>query len=165
MKGIICFVFMLFPMLSNTSSHNITKSSDVNILIKHNNKKNSVFSNGFIDNQEELIQAMICVESNGNDSAYNKRERAIGCLQIRPIMIREINRLCKKHKYSERWVHEDAWSRQKSISMFKIWSKLTNVDSIYEKSARNWNGGPKGYKKSSTAKYWIKCKKYAKQNL
>ena len=37
---------------------------------------------------EPLIQAMIMVESEGNDSAYAKKEEAVGCLQIRPIMVR-----------------------------------------------------------------------------
>lgn len=167
MKKIICIIFILFAIKSSNSYTNDTLFS-----INHNNtisntevKCLDISTNGIIDNREELIEAMIWVESNGIDSSYNESERAIGCLQIRPIMIREINRLCKKHEYSERWVHADAWDREKSISMFKIWSKLTNVDSIYEKSARNWNGGPKGYKKSSTAKYWIKCKKYAMKNL
>ena len=36
---------------------------------------------------------MIMVESEGNDSAYHKREKAAGCLQIRPIMVREVNRI------------------------------------------------------------------------
>ena len=36
-----------------------------------------------------LIDAMILVESSGNDSAYCKSEEAVGCLQMRPIMLHE----------------------------------------------------------------------------
>ena len=43
-----------------------------------------------------LVNALILVESNGNSRAYNKKERACGCLQIRPIMLREVNRILRK---------------------------------------------------------------------
>ena len=110
---------------------------------------------------DELIEAMIWVESRGIDSAYNSKENAIGCLQIRPIMIREINRLSKKKDYPQRWVHADAWDCAKSIEMFKIWAKANQTEHLFERSARNWNGGPKGWKKNLTIGYWNKCKQYA----
>ena len=44
----------------------------------------------------DIISAMIKVESAGNDSAYNLKEDAVGCLQIRPIMVREVNRILKR---------------------------------------------------------------------
>ena len=47
---------------------------------------------------EQFVDAVIFVESIDNDSAYNHREKAVGCLQIRPIMVREVNRVLKKSK-------------------------------------------------------------------
>ena len=47
----------------------------------------------------DLLTALIFVESRGNDSAIGDRHlvgnEAVGALQIRPIMVREVNRICK----------------------------------------------------------------------
>lgn len=102
-----------------------------------------------------LTEAIIQVESVGNDSAYNKSEDAVGCLQIRPIMVREVNRLLKKKKDPKRYTLLNRWDRQKSIEMFLVFTK--NI-SKPEAKARCWNGGPKGMTKSATIKYWNKVK-------
>jgi|TARA_R110000744_G_scaffold114347_4_gene213844 hypothetical protein len=101
----------------------------------------------------ELIEAMILVESRGDDSAYCKREEAVGCLQIRPIMLREVNRLLSRRGDDRRYTLEDRWSREKSIEIFMVFSKSKNS---LEQMARNWNGGPRGYKRSATLGYWSK---------
>ena len=44
-------------------------------------------------NLDKLVEALIWVESRGNDSAFHKGENAVGCLQIRPIMVKEVNRV------------------------------------------------------------------------
>ena len=102
----------------------------------------------------DFVNAVIYVESKGNDSAYCAKEKAIGCLQIRPIMIREINRIQNKVTYK----HTDAWNRAKSIEIFNTIAK----NESYEKIARKWNGGFYGDKKTSTLKYWAKVKKRLK---
>lgn len=100
-----------------------------------------------------LIKAIMYVESRDNDSAYNASEDAVGCLQIRPIMVKEVNRLLKRRKDARRYTLTDRWDRQKSIEMFLVFTK--NI-STPEAKARCWNGGPKGMKKNSTIKYWNK---------
>jgi hypothetical protein len=40
--------------------------------------------------------------------------------------------------------------------MFLIWKEFHHKDSDFETIARNWNGGPKGYKRNSTLHYWNK---------
>lgn len=102
----------------------------------------------------DFVNAVIYVESKGNDSAYCAKEKAIGCLQIRPIMIDEINRIQNKVNYK----HTDAWNRAKSIEIFNTIAKKES----YEKIARKWNGGFYGDKKTSTLKYWAKVKKRLK---
>lgn len=104
----------------------------------------------------DIISAMIKVESGGNDSAYNIKEEAVGCLQIRPIMVREVNRILKRCGEDKRFKLKDRWDRDKSIEMFIIWRDYHHSNSEYEKIARNWNGGADGYKKKSTEKYWEK---------
>lgn len=102
-----------------------------------------------------LIKAIMYVESRDNDSAYNASEDAVGCLQIRPIMVKEVNRLLKRRKDAKRYTLNNRWDRQKSIEMFLVFTK--NI-STSEAKARCWNGGPKGMKKNSTIKYWNKVK-------
>ena len=112
---------------------------------------------------DPLIQAMILVESEGNDSAYHKREKAAGCLQIRPIMVREVNRILGIQKSELEYTLEDRWSREKSIEMFHIVNGYHNKNSTYEEIARAWNGGPKWIKKSLTKRYWKRVQKQLKK--
>lgn len=105
---------------------------------------------------QEVVIGMIQVESNGNDNAYNKSEEAVGCLQIRPIMVREVNRILKKQGEEYRFKMKDRWDRDKSLQMFWVWKDYHHPNSTDEVIARNWNGGPNGYKKKCTEKYWEK---------
>ena len=105
---------------------------------------------------QKVVIGMIQVESNGNDSAYNKSEEAVGCLQIRPIMVREVNRILKKQGKEHRFKMKDRWDRNKSLDMFWVWKDYHHPNSEDEVIARNWNGGPNGYIKKSTEKYWEK---------
>jgi len=101
-----------------------------------------------------LIEAIIHVESRGDSMAYNSKEEAVGVLQIRPIMVREVNRLSGFNKYTLK----DRWSVSKSKEMFNI-VRLNTTDATNEKVARRWNGGGNGHNKKSTLKYWIKVNK------
>jgi len=112
---------------------------------------------------EPLIQAMIMVESRGNDSAYHKGEKAAGCLQIRPIMVREVNRILGIQKSELEYTLEDRWSREKSIEMFHIVNNHHNKNSTYEEIARAWNGGPNWAEKSLTKRYWKRVQKQLKK--
>jgi len=112
---------------------------------------------------EPLIQAMIMVESEGNDSAYHKGEKAAGCLQIRPIMVREVNRILGIQKSELEYTLEDRWSREKSIEMFHIVNGYHNKNSTYEEIARAWNGGPNWFKKGLTKRYWKRVQKQLKK--
>jgi len=106
----------------------------------------------------DITSALIYVESRGKDSAYNSSEDAVGCLQIRPIMVREVNRILKKTGKEERFDLEDRWDREKSLDMFHIWREYHHPNSTDEVIARNWNGGPNGFNKESTLKYWKKVR-------
>ena len=114
----------------------------------------------------DLIKALIQVESGGNDSAIGDRGKAVGCLQIHPILVREVNRTLKRKGSDIRYSLEDRYSRTKSIQMFKIiidTYKFTHFHSFMEYSeiiARRWNGGPRGDKKKATVKYWKKVKRH-----
>jgi hypothetical protein len=108
--------------------------------------------------EDLLVKAIIFVESSGNDSAYCKVEDAVGCLQIRRVMVREVNRILKKQGKSKRYKLNDRWKRTESVEMFNIYIayyKLTTPEDI----ARAWNGGPRGGLKNATISYWNKVKK------
>ena len=106
-----------------------------------------------------LVDALILVESSGNPNAFNKKENACGCLQIRPIMLREVNRILRKQNNDKRFTKEDRWDCGLSQEMFYIWRNYHHENSSNEVVARNWNGGPRGYKKQSTEHYWNKVQK------
>jgi len=107
--------------------------------------------------EDPLIAAIIQVESGGDTLAYNLKEDAVGCLQIRPIMVREVNRLVGKDSFTL----SDRWSKAKSIQMFNI--LRSNIkEASNEKIARVWNGGYNGHKKQNTIKYWNKVRKNIK---
>ena len=112
-----------------------------------------------IQNKKPLVDALILVESAGNPKAFNKKENAVGCLQIRPVMVREVNRILRKQKSERRFTKEDRWDCGLSKEMFYIWANYHHQVSNDEIIARNWNGGPRGYKKQSTEHYWHKVQK------
>lgn len=110
-----------------------------------------------------MVNALIMIESSGNNNAYCKSEDAVGCLQIRRTMVRDINRILKRKGSSQRFKFKDRWDRSKSIEMFNIYCQYYNLQSP-EVISRCWNGGPKGHKKESTRKYWTKVKSLLKIN-
>ena len=114
----------------------------------------------FNDQQTELINAIIQVESNGNDKAIGDGGKAIGCLQVWKIYwLDATERSNIGGKYS------DCFTRNYSIKVIdsymkryarEAWTNPAKFDA--EKVARIHNGGPKGYKKTATEKYWKKVK-------
>ena len=110
--------------------------------------------------EDPLIAAIIQVESGGDTLAYNLKEDAVGCLQIRPIMVREVNRLLGKDSFTLK----DRWSKAKSIQMFNILrSHLKGASD--EEIARTWNGGYNGKNIPQTLQYWQKVKQYTQSNI
>jgi len=108
---------------------------------------------------DRVIPALIEVESNGNDSAIGDEGQAVGCLQIHPIMVREVNRILKKDKFTEM----DRYDRKKSIDMCRVYLRhwglhLYGNDASEEKLARLWNGGTNTVSEK-TNKYWAKVQR------
>ena len=114
---------------------------------------------------DDFLNALIFVESRGNDSAIGDRHlvgnEAVGALQIRPIMVREVNRILKIQKSDKRYRLKDRYDREKTIEMFLTWKNFHHKNSDFETIARNWNGGPRGYKLSRTERYWNRVKNKA----
>ena len=117
-----------------------------------------------------LLPILCQVESGNNPAAlgdYSRGEyRAVGCLQIWKIVVDDVNRIQKKEVFT----YKDRSDRLKSLRMAEIY--LTHYGNHYHKKtghkanmevlSRIWNGGPLGYKKQATLKYWEKVKKARK---
>ena len=108
--------------------------------------------------QTELVNALIQVESNGQDDAVGDNGSAIGCLQIWKIYWLDAT---ERSNIGGKYL--DCFTRNYSIKIFdaymkryarEAWTNPKKFDA--EKVARIHNGGPKGYRKTATEKYWKK---------
>tara|TARA_R110001606_G_scaffold151835_1_gene292392 strand:+ start:1764 stop:2297 length:534 start_codon:yes stop_codon:yes gene_type:complete len=109
------------------------------------------------NNTTHLLSAIMFVESSYNNSAYAASEDAVGCLQIRKCMVKDVNRILRRQKSDLRFTYDDRWSRAKSIKMFDVYCKHYGLITA-EEIARCWNGGPRGMQNEITAGYWEKVK-------
>lgn len=156
-RKILPIIILVTPLLfNNGSAFNDTRLFETPVVLTTKEIK-AVPS---VDVEFKFINALIQVESRGRDSIIGDKHlvgnEAVGALQIRPIMVREVNRILKIKKSDKRFKLKDRFSREKSIEMFMIWKNYHHSDDEFETIARNWNGGPKGYKSSRTEKYWVK---------
>ena len=107
-----------------------------------------------------LILALINIESGGDNDAVGDSGRSYGALQIHECVIKDVNRI-----YGTEYIHLDAFDRAKAIDICRLYleywcsSGRLGREATLEDYARAWNGGgPRGYKKPSTLKYWIRVK-------
>ena len=114
----------------------------------------------------DVIHAIEEVESNRDPYAINTQENALGCLQIRPIMIADYNRITK-----ENLSHDVAYNRSMA---YIIASTIFNhyMKGIENPNAKHlafiWNGGGSAWKRVDNPKkdrkqkmldsYWKKVK-------
>ena len=114
----------------------------------------------------DVIYAIEEVESNRDPYAINTKENALGCLQIRPIMIADYNRITK-----ENLSHDIAYNRAMA---YIIASTIFNhyIKGIENPTAKHlafiWNGGGSAWKRVDNPKedrkqkmldsYWAKVK-------
>lgn len=113
---------------------------------------------------DNLIERMIVVESNGNNSAVGDHGRAKGCLQIQRGVIRDVNRYA-----GTSYKHNDAFNRGTAIKICKLYMKMYSevyLDKTGKKPglkelAYLWNGGPKAMRHPKYAHrvYWAKIRR------
>jgi hypothetical protein len=116
--------------------------------------------------KDVLYSSIVWVESKGDANAKS-RDGSVGIVQIKPIMVKEVNRICKIQGLDKKFTLADRNDPEKSAEMFWIYQEFYNPnlnrDSLskedMELMARKWNGGPDGHKKKSTKKYWRKVSK------
>ncbi len=112
----------------------------------------------------ELVDALIKVESGGNDNAIGDKhltDKAYGCLQIRKPCLTDVNRANGTNYIPEQMLGNrqlSLWVFSKYMELYATEAKLGRMVTD-EDRARIWNGGPTGYRRDSTIPYWNKVKK------
>jgi len=83
----------------------------------------------------KLAHAFAVVESNDNPHAYNKKENAVGLLQIRPCMVADANRIIGEDIYTL----SDRWDSITSIAIFHTVMMEKNPSLDVNKAIEIWN--------------------------
>lgn len=103
-----------------------------------------------------VLKAIATVESNGNPRAVSGDQ--VGLLQIRPILVKDCNRILEKRGSSKRYSLRDRYNPVKSREMFILYQSHYNPKGNVERAIRLWNGGS-GYSVRGTQGYYQKVKK------
>jgi hypothetical protein len=116
--------------------------------------------------KEVLFSSIVWIESSNNPHAVSK-DGSVGIVQIKPVMVKEVNRICRLKGIDKSFTLSDRLNVGKSKEMFWIYQDFYNPDVKWDSItkddleiiARKWNGGPTGHKKKATQKYWRKVAK------
>ena len=120
-------------------------------------------------NFEDLLDAIEWVESRGDANAVGDNGKAIGSFQLHKIYVDDVNRISRlrhidKYSYPSQWKYYHRESRPCSRTMVREYLKYYATKErigrspTLEDMARIHNGGPAGWRKKSTKKYWLKVK-------
>lgn len=127
-------------------------SSSVSIATKHIEWANDV------DKTIREIKNVLTVgsiESGFNAKAWNAYEDAAGILQIRQVMLREVNRIMGKEVYTD----SCRFNPRKSIEMFLIVQRYYNPSANFKTACKVWNAGNPACADSTIKNYWAKASK------
>tara|TARA_R110002126_G_scaffold36851_1_gene111729 strand:+ start:1376 stop:1741 length:366 start_codon:yes stop_codon:yes gene_type:complete len=111
-----------------------------------------------------LTGAIIQVESGGNDNAVGDNGRALGSMQIWQCVWDDV----KSSPTLQDYTYQDVKKRKIALIVFRLYmaryatKKRLGRTPTFQDKARIWNGGPNGYKKQATVKYWNKVKELMK---
>ena len=94
-----------------------------------------------------LLSALIQIESHGNDQAKG-RHGELGALQIKPILVRDVNRIMGTH-----YAHAQVTNRAVATFIAHAYLAHYGRNLSDESLARIWQGGPKALKRSSSRAY------------
>lgn len=156
MTMLMCSMFMVaetHEVEEDCSNKNVNNKTElVQKKEKENTKGNS---------WDKLIQAIIYVESKGNDNA--KHGSSVGALQITPIAVAQCNKILQARRSKKRYTLSDRFSRKKSIEMFNLIQEYFNPKKSIEKAIRLWNGG-NNYSVKRTQNYYNKVMSKFRKN-
>jgi hypothetical protein len=108
-------------------------------------------------NLNNLITALMIVESSGNDQAIGDNGRALGPLQIHRGVVQDVNRITGSNY---QW--QQMTNRAQARAVCEAYLKHYGRGATTEQLARRWNGGPTGDRKTATLAYWRRIQKVIK---
>lgn len=109
----------------------------------------------------KLLDAIATVESSNQATVVGDGGKSVGMYQLGKLYIDDVNNIYgTTYKYSDRL--NPAISREitaKYLTHYgKVYTRKTGKKPTAEVYARIHNGGPGGYKKKATIKYWSKIR-------
>lgn len=107
---------------------------------------NNTVKNNF--DWSRVINAIIQVESKGNEKAVSKCGNCIGVMQIKKIVVDDCNEYLKMKKNKKRYFYNDRYNKEKSKEMFLLMQERYNKNNNIEYAIKMWNGGC-NYKKNT----------------
>lgn len=118
-------------------------------------------------NCKDVYSAISIVESGCNDYSIGDGGNAIGRFQIWPCYVNDVNRILGYNAFTL----NDRKDPEKALQMIKIYTeyygkryeRITGKKVTAEIIARLHNGGPNGFQKQCTLKYWHKVKSVLNQ--
>jgi hypothetical protein len=108
--------------------------------------------------RDKILEAIMEKESNFNTKAVNRKENAVGILQIRPIMVREVNNILRQRGDSIFYSLSDRLDSTKSVEMYYTFQKARNPEYDPQIACYLWNGGTRKALKMSH-QYWLDVQK------
>ena len=140
----ILLILILFPLLLHAPPRADVKESQMRMKKEYE--------------KDKILEAIMEKESNFNTKAVNKKENAVGILQIRPIMVREVNKILKNKGDSVSYSLADRLDSTKSVQMYYIFQKTRNPEYDPQIACYLWNGGTRKQLKMSH-QYWLDVQK------
>ena len=145
---IIALAFlMLIPSIClsrNKKPHHKKLPKKARVITNKPKRKNTIIPDIkqlFIDDWNILIQAIIYIESKCDAKARNKD--CLGILQLRPIYVRQVNKILGYNKFK----YDDRLNPTKSIEMFNIYQNYFNKKKNIKKAILLHNNSLKYYNK------------------
>ena len=119
------------------------------------------------DSTMEIRDILKQLETNGDIRAIGDSGRSYGVLQIQSGVILDVNKEC-----GTTYTHEDAFDEVCANEIFELYIQKWTSHLEYKENrvateadiVRIWNGGPQGYKRTSTLAYLVRYYEF-KENL
>lgn len=105
-----------------------------------------------------LLDAILQVESGGDDDATGDNGNALGGYQIWRVYWQDATEWCTELGGEYEQVRSRAYAERVVVAYWHRYCRQALRDGDLEVLARVHNGGPKGATKPATLKYWVKVK-------
>jgi hypothetical protein len=115
--------------------------------------------------REQVMEAMMWVESGFNEKIVCRDGSSVGILQITPICVRQCNILYKKHYgVANKYSYKDRYNKEKSIEMFWLMQNEYNPEFDIRRAVNLWNAGHVDKYINATQRYYNKVMKYLEKH-